>query len=80
MAIGNVFYRRNGEVIEVTIRAHDGTRIESRKCNIADEKEATRLLKWLKEKYGFAPLFDTTEVKEALKPDLLDDEGDYLKF
>lgn len=42
-----------GEMLEVDVKDSTGMRIEKRKINLNDRKAATKLIKWLSEKYGF---------------------------
>lgn len=67
----SVQYNQGDEVIEVTVRDHTGARIEVRRCNLSDEKECGKLVKWLKEKYGF---------KFKIDREWLELDNEFLKF
>lgn len=66
-----VHYNKGDEIIEVTIRDQTGARIEVRRCNLSDERECGKLLKWLKDKYGF---------KIKLDKLWLDSDTEFFKF
>lgn len=53
-----VHYNQGDEILEITIRDQTGARIEVRRCNLNDEKECGKIVKWLKDKYGFKFKFD----------------------
>ena len=50
-----VHYNRGDEILEVSIRDSSGAKIEVRRCNLSDSVESGKILKWLREKYGFTP-------------------------
>lgn len=50
-----VGYKREGETIEIKVKDFSGAVIESYECDIQDKKTSTKILKILKEKYGFNP-------------------------
>jgi hypothetical protein len=64
-------YNRGDEILEVTIRDQTGAKIETRRCNLSDVKECGKILKWLKDKYGFTPLIEKS---------LFDMDTEFLKF
>lgn len=66
-----VAYNRGDEILEVVIRDQTGSKIEVRRCNIADEKECGRMFKWLKDKYG---------LKMKLDGNLIDIDSEFFKF
>ena len=51
-------FDRGNEIIEVIIRDCSGMKIESRKCLLDDPVATSHLMKWLSDKYGFAPIID----------------------
>lgn len=66
-----VSYNQGDEILEVTIRDQTGSKIEVRRCNIGDEKECGRIVRWLREKYGFKAKVD----KHGLEV-----ESEFLRF
>lgn len=50
-----VGYKREGETLEINVKDASGSKIETWECNIKDKKTSTKILKILKEKYGFKP-------------------------
>lgn len=59
------------EILEVIIKDRTGAKIEVRRCNLSDRKEGGKIIKWLKDKYDFNPLFSNgfTEL-----------DSEFLKF
>ena len=68
----NIEYYRNGEIIEIIVRDYSNAKIETRRCNGSDKKEYTKLLKYLKDKYGFEPLIKFEDDVEGENKDKLD--------
>jgi len=66
-----VSYNQGDEILEIVIRDQTGSKIEVRRCNIADEKECGRMFKWLKDKYGF---------KMKIEDGILDVDTEFFKF
>lgn len=48
-------YNKQGDLIEIKILDGSESTIERWKFNIADKKTATRVMRILKEQYGFSP-------------------------
>lgn len=66
-----VAYNQGDEILEVIIRDQSGSKIEVRRCNINDERECGKMIRWLRDKYGFKMKLDKT---------WLDVEAEFLKF
>lgn len=66
-----VSYNQGDEILEVVVRDQTGSKIETRRCNIGDAKECGKIMRWLKEKYGF---------KMKVEKGWLDVEAEFLKF
>lgn len=69
--MGRVHYNRGDEIVEITIRDTSGARMEVRRCNITDEIENGRWLKWLIQKWG---------VKFKIEKSFMDVDNSFLKF
>lgn len=52
----SIFYNRYADFIEVTIKDTTGRKIEKFRCQLNDKKACSRLMKMLRDKYGFEPL------------------------
>jgi hypothetical protein len=61
--MGIIDYNRTGELIEIVVRESSGRKLETHVCNVRDRKKYTKILEYLKEKYGFEPLID---VKDSI--------------
>lgn len=74
--MAKISYRSSEEIAEVIVRDGSFARIESRKFNIKDTEEATKVINWLMSKYGMN--LDLEFLKR--NPSLLDVDSEFLKI
>lgn len=60
--MARIFYSRNADFIEVTVRNHTGQKLEHFKCASNNKTAYNKILFVLKDKYGFQP-----EIKKFSK-------------
>lgn len=58
-------YSRNGDIIEVIIRDSSQRKIDSYKCNLKDKVKSGKIMRFLKDKYGFEPVIPESESINA---------------
>ena len=57
-----VAYKRQGEIVEIIIRDGGGQKIGDFKC--INQKDYSRVINIIKEKFGYSPDFNIEEEKE----------------
>ena len=45
-------YNNGDEILEIIVRDQTGGKIETLRCNMSDNKQVTRIIRYLKSKYG----------------------------
>ena len=59
--MGTINFTRNGEMLEINIRDYSGAKIETLRCEAKDKKRYSKILNYLKDKYGFEPYISEEE-------------------
>lgn len=67
----SVRYNQGDEILEVTVRDATGARIEVRRCNLKDDREINKLIKWLVDKYNVRIKYDNK---------ILSIDSEFIKF
>lgn len=78
MSIGKFNFNRGGEILTVILQAEDGQKLDTRRCQVKNQKELNNLFRWLKEKYGINPV-NNLDNKESNETGWLDSNDDFLK-
>jgi hypothetical protein len=58
----HVYYRHGDLILELIVREDTGSKIEVLRTNKRDSKRYAKILKYLKDKYGFNPTIDNKEM------------------
>ena len=70
--MGFVNYSVTGDKVEIIVRDFSGAKIETHTCQVRDKKKFGKILKYLKNKYGFEPEITPDESVNI-------EEGDWWK-
>lgn len=79
MSIGKFNFNRGGEILTVILQAEDGQKLDTRRCQIKNQKEVNNMFRWLKEKYGVNPELSIKDKSSETDTGWLNSNEDFLK-